>query len=485
MLRLSRGALAEICRHSVHVDLADHGAAVARRKRETEKCGEAVLRRHELQKALASQRGVVVGRAESQPLGIAGIAAELALADVAAPETLLGQVGRHHLAKVGELVAGQDVVRGDVADQPGQSAVLRDPAQTLAEQLEKLLVRVGAPGAASMVPLELHAAHQTAGIDLDLVGTEVRIREEPIEVLEIGGGARSVQVRHPVDVELEPGAAQQAERPPRRRDVVPAAVLAEHLVREALDADLHLGASEAANPQHLLRTHAVGPRLEGEPDTAARTRFVGALRLLERFPVRWLGGGGELGDLAPPVDTRTEVVQRLERAPHEPDLVGLGVERPGAAQDDQLDLRGEVPHAPVGEQAVPGLAVGIEFVGGGALAAGLIGQIALGHSVVGRAEDALPGAREGSGQHCDGRHAGDRPGRAGAELLGEGQLECPVALRSRALPEGREDLALRVDAPPFFRMTSQDPIQRARVDALAGDHLVDDRVEFVTPAVGL
>jgi hypothetical protein len=34
-------------------------------------------------------------------------------------------------------------------------------------------------------------------------------------------------------------------------------------------------------------------------------------------------------------------------------------------------------------------------------------------------------------------------------------------------------------------MTSKDPIQCALVDGLAGDHLVDDRVEFVTPAVGL
>jgi len=31
-------------------------------------------------------------------------------------------------------------------------------------------------------------------------------------------------------------------------------------------------------------------------------------------------------------------------------------------------------------------------------------------------------------------------------------------------------------------MTSKDPIERALIDSLAGDHLLDDRVEFVTPA---
>jgi len=34
-------------------------------------------------------------------------------------------------------------------------------------------------------------------------------------------------------------------------------------------------------------------------------------------------------------------------------------------------------------------------------------------------------------------------------------------------------------------MTAKNPIQRALVDGLAGDHLLDDRVEFVTLEVGL
>ncbi len=46
-----------------------------------------------------------------------------------------------------------------------------------------------------------------------------------------------------------------------------------------------------------------------------------------------------------------EVVHRVEAALDEPDLVGLGVGRPGAAEDDQLDLVGAVADVVVGAQA--------------------------------------------------------------------------------------------------------------------------------------
>ena len=57
-----------------------------------------------------------------------------------------------------------------------------------------------------------------------------------------------------------------------------------------------------------------------------------------------------------------EVIECVETALCEPDLVGLRVKRPGAAQHDQLHLGDGVPHALVGAQAIPGLQVGIEAI---------------------------------------------------------------------------------------------------------------------------
>ena len=78
----------------------------------------------------------------------------------------------------------------------------------------------------------------------------------------------------------------------------------------------------------------------------------------------------------------------------------------------------------------------------------------------------------------------DRVGQV-RSFSAKASLGDPTALPTTAIPEGRQDLSLRVETEVPPGMAAKDPIQRALVDALAGDHAVDDRVEFVTRGFAL
>ena len=335
---------------------------------------------------------------QSQILGSERLAADLARSNVATAGSLRRERTLRHLAQVRDLVAHDDVVRGEIADHAGDAAVARGLRHAGREHVEQLLRVVRTPFPAFEGLHQLGALDETARVDLELVGPEIRVIEETGEVLDVALRSRAEQVRHPVRVDLETGRAQCGECTPGRRDVVPAAIHQEHAIRETLDADLHLGAAQAADPLHLVRCDLVGPGLECKPDVAACGVFVRALRGFELGPGRSLRFVDELAAVrscerianhavvasptvrasvdrrelpecdardtgfGPAVDARPEVVHRIEAAFHVPDLVRLGMEGPGAAEDDQLDLVDRVPDAVVGGQPVPGLEVGVEAV---------------------------------------------------------------------------------------------------------------------------
>jgi hypothetical protein len=188
------------------------------------------------------------------------------------------------------------------------------------------------------------------------------------------------------------------------------------------------------------------------------------------------------------VAARAEVGERLETAHREPDLIGLGVVRPRAAEHDQLDLVGRVSHAPVGGKPIPGLEIGIEAVVLGPLGPGLVGEVALGHADVVRAEDAGARARERLGQHRDRRDARERAHGAHAQPAHEILLEyppvrTPLGFASLRAPFGRlheraeagDDGRLREHPPVRHRVAPHDPVELARVERGRGEHGVDDR----------
>ena len=126
---------------------------------------------------------------------------------------------------------------------------------------------------------------------------------------------------------------------------------------------------------------------------------------------------------------RAEVVERVEAALHEPALVGLRVGRtrcrparsappcrPGARCCGRPPSRFQVCR------------YGIEAVVLGALRAGLVGQVALRHAHVARAEDAPARARIGLRQHRHRRDTGERPHRAQPQPLHESGLRQPARL---------------------------------------------------------
>ena len=257
-------------------------------------------------------------------------------------------------------------------------------------------------------------------------------------------------------MDLEARPTQPSEGAAGGRHVVAAAVQAEDPVREALDPDLDLGGAQAPDPQHLALCQMIRARLHRESDASACGGLVAPLGGLELAP-------GAIGDAlgTPAIHAFAKIVERIEAPLHEPDLVGGGIERPGAAQDDQLHLVHRMSDAVVRRESTPRLAVGIESVVLGPLCPRFDGEIALGHANVVGAEDAA--ARAGKRLRQD-RDRGDatlcayRPKPEGFdEPVG---VDTPISLGCE-VPKAGDDLAAREETPAPPGMALEDPIQPA------------------------
>ena len=195
-------------------------------------------------------------------------------------------------------------------------------------------------------------------------------------------------------VRLEPEQARQLERAADGADLDAAAVGLEDARIEALDAHLHLGAPEPAHLGEGLRIDGIGTRLHHQAHHAVGAVLVGGMLALDVVPGGGLPRGGllpggalavqfgeglvvrdapavhallRLGDAARAAllvarDAQALVpcaplrrarfgeagvggfVERAEQLADEPAPVAGGVVVPGAAQDDELDLVGDVPH---------------------------------------------------------------------------------------------------------------------------------------------
>ena len=405
---------------------------------------------------------------------------DLAEADVAhlGREAGLLDAGLDELAQVGLLVPDEDVAGGDVAHHARDARVGRRGHGVAHEHVEQLLLRVGAPGALLVEVDEARAPDERAGVELDLVGEEARVLDEGAEVLLVGLGRRGREVGHEVRVDLEAEEARQGEGADDLADVGPAAAGVEHLLAGGLDAHLHLGAAEAAKQGEALGRDAVGAGLDDEADHAVGGGLVspvlglelvaggvhdgggpgpgrvrvcravdaadgvvvahGAARdqalLFSAAEGELVGVGGEAAAavvgaaLALALARVAPVVEGAEELADEPELVGLVVVAPGAAEDDELDLVGRVAHLVERAQAAGHLQVGVEVGALGALARGLVGEVALGHSHVAGAEDAVARAGVRAGDDRDGGHARRRAARLHAKRREEAPLEDVVDL---------------------------------------------------------
>ena len=89
----------------------------------------------------------------------------------------------HELPQVGVCVADHDVLRADVAHHARDARVARGRERVVNEQAQQLVPRVRPPAARAPDALQPRAAHQRAGIELDLVGLVGRIGDEATVVL--------------------------------------------------------------------------------------------------------------------------------------------------------------------------------------------------------------------------------------------------------------------------------------------------------------
>ncbi len=82
-----------------------------------------------------------------------------------------------------------------------------------------------------------------------------------------------------MEVQLEPGSAQQSHRSPHRRHIMPALIERQDAIVQALHAELHLRDAELAQVANFGRCHPIRSCLNHQTDIAVRGGFIARLRL--------------------------------------------------------------------------------------------------------------------------------------------------------------------------------------------------------------
>ena len=174
---------------------------------------------------------------------------------------------------------------------------------------------------------------------------------------------------------------------------VPTLVELEDMVIHALDTDLELGDAHAAVGHQLFAGNQVRSGFNHQANVTMPGANVAVVDLSE-------------GNITT-VILRVFAVECLETAPHKPFLVGLGVSRPAAAQDEQLNFVGGMTHLAQRLEAGSHLAVGVKIVLHAAARAGFVGEVGLGHVLFRGAENAVTRTGAWTGEHRDGGHTGE------------------------------------------------------------------------------
>ena len=345
----------------------------------------------------------------------------------------------------------------------------------LHQHVKQLLFAVGVPLPLLVAAAKRAAADEGAGVQLELVWLEALVANKAAVALNIALGGTAAEVGHEVGMDLEAKEPEQGEGALGVCRGGGAAVEGADILVERLNADLHLGASQLAQLGERRHAQGLGAGLHHQAHHAVRGALVGALLPHELSPLAALpssntapaghrravkarpqlvvaGGallhqllagsrlGGQLVFLAR--NTRLAVgrtqaialaaalgragVEGGEEPLHKPDAVGFRVICPGAAQDDELHLVGDVAHLLQSEQAACHLQVGVEEAALGATASGLVGQVALGHAHVVGAVEAVAPAGPGLGDHGDGGNAAGRAPRLGLQRLEQALLHSLV-----------------------------------------------------------
>src|SRR5690606_19572278 len=107
----------------------------------------------------------------------------------------------------------------------------------------------------------------------------------------------------------------------------------------------------------------------------------------------------------------TKIVQGIEYALREPDLVGFRVKRPCSTQNDYLNFVRWMPHLVISLQADIGLQIGVKAILLGTLCARFIREITFRHTDIIRAKNTLARTRKRFCQYRNWRNPTNRSHR--------------------------------------------------------------------------
>ncbi len=292
--------------------------------------------------------------------------------------------------------------------------------------------------------VKFRVLQQLAGIDLELVRADCALTPKPLEVFPVRFGRGPKQVGHPVQHDLEPRRTQQGCGLARVFRRMPAPIELQDAVIHALRAHLQLGHAQYAVPGQFFLRDQVRPGLNHQADVAVGRTRVAGLRLRQ--------------GLKPGLVVLVDLVHRVEAAPHEPLLVAAGIGTEAAAQDQEFDLIGGMPHGLQRPDPVAHLVIRVEVILQPPPGARFLAEVAFGHLVFLRAKDAVSGAGMVARQYGNRGHPGEGAGRFHADFPQQDLILFPIAaLNHLAIDRhqgvfGDEAAALRFGVCPLRRI---------------------------------
>ncbi len=262
MLGRVRLSHSERQRFPIHVQLAHQRRTiefshperrtVGRRQRKPQVGSQTVFGRHERKEVLFGSARRVDQILELNITQLQRPGAHLAASDTHAPLPAPCKLRLRVHPQACAPVAGNHIARRDVPHHSVHAAVARDGRLQVGQQADQFFGRVRRVLPASPVGLKPGARQQLAGVDLDLIRSQVDIAPQLREVETVRLQRCAKQVRHPVQDDLEAGRPQQPHRLPRVGDRMPAVIQLQDAIIETLRTELHFGDPQRARARARL-----------------------------------------------------------------------------------------------------------------------------------------------------------------------------------------------------------------------------------------
>ena len=237
---------------------------------------------HPLQEALRGIGGLIADLVQTQRIDVDQARAHLAVTDLAHSLTD-GESLLHHLAQIGLLVAGFDVVGREVANHARDAAERGRGEHVGGEHVHEDVFGIRDPCAVIEIATQTRPLDERAGIKLDLIGLIGSLGDQAPVVALVAFRRCAQQVDHRVRMNLEPEGAQQLEGALDALDADAAIIGIKNLLVKTLNSHLNLSCAQLPDERERVWRHGIRTSLDHQANHTMARGLVGVLKLDEFF----------------------------------------------------------------------------------------------------------------------------------------------------------------------------------------------------------